>query len=83
MLVGGKGADSFVFGAARESRPAPATAGRRRRRRRLRRPGQRGGDLIDLRGIDADTTRAGDQAFAFGAAHGRGHLWLDDAEKVT
>jgi serralysin len=32
------------------------------------------GDRIDLRAIDADTTRDGNQAFAFGGT-GKGHVW--------
>jgi Ca2+-binding RTX toxin-like protein len=66
VLVGGRGDDVFVFGFA-DSAPgsadvirggdgAPAFEG----------AGRAGGDRIDLSGIDADTTRAGDQAFDFG-----------------
>jgi serralysin len=77
-LCGGKGADVFVF-AGTDSRPgacdrlvagggAAAFDG----------PGRTAGDLIDLRGIDADLTRPGDQAFAFGTSHARGHLWTTD-----
>lgn len=82
-LVGGKHADVFVFNKATESRPgavdrviagggAPAFQG----------PGDAAGDLIDLRGIDADATLSGNQAFTFGGT-GRGHLWLRDVGNVT
>lgn len=33
-----------------------------------------GGDLIDLRAIDADVTRGGNQAFTWGGGFGSGHL---------
>jgi serralysin len=67
VLVGGWGADIFDFNRVRESRPtapdicvtdgsAPAFQG----------AGVAKGDRIDLSGIDANTTRAGNQAFAFG-----------------
>jgi serralysin len=75
-LIGGRGADVFIF-AGTESRPAaadrlmsgsgaPAFDG----------PGHAAGDLIDLRGVDADLTRPGDQDFVFGVSHARGHLWM-------
>jgi serralysin len=83
QLIGGKGFDAFVFAACSDSRPsacdrllaggaAPAFDA----------PGRASGDVIDLRAIDADTTAAGNQAFAFGGT-GRGHLWLRDSGNVT
>jgi serralysin len=84
VLVGGKGDDCFVFSSASHSRAGSADkllAGGGVRA--FEAPGAGDGDLIDLRGIDADTTRAGDQAFAFGEGHGRGHLWLENRGKVT
>ncbi|HVL21058.1 MAG TPA: M10 family metallopeptidase, partial [Amaricoccus sp.] len=84
VLVGGKGDDRFVFVKVSESRPGACDRLEADSRAiAFDDPGSRDGDRIDLRGIDADTTRAGDQAFAFGAGHGRGHLWLEETEKVT
>lgn len=82
-LVGGKHADVFVFSSRDDSHPgavdrivagghAPA----------FEAPGAGSGDLVDLRGIDADALAGGDQAFAFGGT-GRGHLWLRDVGSVT
>ncbi|MFO1141761.1 MAG: M10 family metallopeptidase [Amaricoccus sp.] len=82
-LVGGKGADVFIFSGT-ESRPgacdrivagggAAAFEG----------AGRAGGDVIDVHGIDADASRAGDQAFVFGGSHGRGHLWLTQVGDVS
>jgi serralysin len=84
VLVGGKGDDCFVFSSTSHSRAGSADklfAGGGVRA--FEAPGAGDGDLIDLRGIDDDTTRAGDQAFAFGEGHGRGHLWLENRGKVT
>ncbi len=83
-LIGGKGADVFVFthswdshGGVRDRLAAGGGAAA------FEHPGSAAGDLIDLHGIDADTVRAGDQAFIFGGAHTRGHLWLHDVGGVT
>ncbi|MAS44791.1 MAG: hypothetical protein CML43_16995 [Rhodobacteraceae bacterium] len=56
-LIGGRGDDMFVFEALRH-------AGRDGKGDRIVDFG-RGGDLIDLSGIDADAIARGDQAFAF------------------
>lgn len=82
-LIGGKGADVFVFcdcdsrANARDrivaGGGAPAFEG----------AGRGGGDVVDVHGIDADTTRAGDQAFVFGGSHARGHLWLTQVGDVS
>ncbi|MBP7001501.1 M10 family metallopeptidase [Amaricoccus sp.] len=76
VLIGGGGADVFDFDLAVESRPgardelreeagrAPAFEG----------AGVAGGDRIDLAGIDADTTRGGDQAFHLGGGAAIGRL---------
>ncbi|MFT3975296.1 MAG: M10 family metallopeptidase [Amaricoccus sp.] len=82
-LVGGRQRDVFVFARTADSRPgavdklaagghAPAFDG----------AGDAAGDVIDLRGIDADVVRHGSQSFTFGGS-GRGHLWLDDVGGVT
>ena len=83
LLLGGTGADVFVFTSPVDSRfgapdrlaggGAAAFDG----------PGAAAGDLIDLRGIDADTVLSGDQPFAFGASMARGHLRLHEAGSVT
>lgn len=82
-LIGGKHADVFVFASTADSRPVAhdrLIAGGHAAA--FERPGPNRGDLIDLRGIDADTSTAGDQAFLFGGS-GRGHLWLEDVRSVT
>lgn len=82
-LTGGRHADIFVFSRLGDSKPgacdeivpgghASAFEG----------PGSAAGDVIDLRGIDADATRPGNQAFTFGGV-GPGHLWLRDVGAVT
>lgn len=73
-LIGGSGDDIFRFGAASDSEPGRADT--------LVGGGGSvafvsGSDVIDLAAIDADTTRAGNQAFAFGTDHGTGHLWVE------
>ncbi len=84
LLIGGAGADIFRFLSARDSRPGAAD--------RIcagggvvafEGAGAPGGDRIDLRSIDADITRAGDQAFQFGTARDKGHLWLVEVGNVT
>jgi serralysin len=83
VLVGGLGGDVFVFDDG-ESRPGAcdrlvagggAVA--------FQRPGAAACDTVDLRRIDADALRAGDQAFVFGTSKARGHLWLDEVGRVT
>jgi Ca2+-binding RTX toxin-like protein len=46
-------------------------------------PGALPGDLIDVSGIDADMTTAGNQAFVFGTATGAGRLWAVDVGTRT
>jgi serralysin len=83
-LVGGRGDDVFGFAGVGSSRPGRCD--------RLRAgdgaaafegTGRGSGDRIDVSGIDADLTRRGDQAFAFGAGGGPGRLWLDEVDDVT
>ena len=57
-LVGGAGEDTFVYTAYADSRAGAAN-------RDVINGFDRGADLIDLALIDADTTRAGNQAFRF------------------
>jgi len=64
-LIGGSGSDVFVFTALSDSRGAAVDTIKDFRR---------GSDHIDLRGIDANTKIAGDQAFSFigkAAFHGK------------
>lgn len=83
VLVGGRAADVFRFDDG-DSRPGAAD--------RLVRgdgmpafqgAGRAGGDVIDLRAVDADSGRAGDQAFVFGGGQGRGHLWMAEQNGVS
>jgi serralysin len=65
LLIGGSGADVFVFSSSSHSRMSSADTIKDFRR---------GSDHIDLRGIDANTKVAGDQAFTFigkNAFHGK------------
>lgn len=83
MLVGGRGDDVFVFRSVEASpygRMDVLRAGAGARA--FEAPGRGDGDLIDLRGIDADEGAAGNQAFAFGGL-GRGHLWLIEIGSTT
>ena len=83
-LCGGKGADTFVFRKVSDSsRGASDTLVAGDGAKAFQGSGHRGGDVVDLSGIDADTVRGGDQAFKFGAATGRGHLWLEDHGRNT
>ena len=78
-LFGGSGNDYFVFGDASESSPFT-----RDTIYGFEGAGQPGGDVIHLRGIDADTTTFGDQAFHFGnGPGGAGTLWAVDAGADT
>jgi serralysin len=65
LLIGGSGADTFIFHGCSESRGSTADTIK---------DFSRGSDHIDLRSIDAHTTRLGDQAFTFigaNAFHGK------------
>ncbi len=84
LLIGGEGRDVFRFLSARDSRLdtvdricAVGGAGA------FEGAGAAAGDRIDVRGIDADTTRSGDQAFLFGTSKDKGHLWLVEVGDVT
>jgi len=84
LLIGGRGDDVFVFASVGAS---PCGRGDRLKAGggadAFEGAGRAGGDLIDLRGIDADVTRPGDQAFVFGAGAGRGRLWLTEDGDAT
>lgn len=72
VLSGGPGADTFVFFFARHSTlDAPDVI------RGFDGAGARGGDRIDLSGIDADTTHPGNQAFQFGST-AQGSIYLTE-----
>lgn len=73
VLMGGAGSDRFDFDHVAESsnRARDVIVG-------FSGAGVRGGDLIDLRDIDAVADLRGDQAFAFGTAKGAGRLWAVD-----
>lgn len=84
LLQGGGGNDRFVFIAAGESPLGAAcdvlqaggggTA--------FDGAGNAPGDRIDLSGIDANVTAAGNQAFIFGGT-GKGHVWCVNSGNIT
>lgn len=83
VLIGGAGTDTFRFlsgnsqpGALDSLRSGDGGAA-------FDGAGAAGGDRIDLRGIDANTSLAGDQAFQLGTTHGIGHLWLSESGTNT
>lgn len=69
-LRGGGGADTFIFAAA-----TGTNAGQRDRIADF----EHGIDRIDVSGLDADPTLAGDQAFTFDDGRGPGHVWAEAA----
>jgi subtilisin-like proprotein convertase family protein len=85
LLYGGAGSDRFRFGSVDDS---PAGAGRCDVLGAVggvafANPGRAPGDLIELWGIDADETAAGDQAFVFDASEAIGSLRCVDVRAVT
>lgn len=83
VLVGGAGQDTFKFGAMIGSVPGAVdqiTAGDGGNA--FDGAGTAAGDLLDLYGIDADSTQAGNQTFAFGGT-GRGHVSVVDSGTDT
>lgn len=84
ILVGGTGRDSFMFAFASHS---PGGVGRDEIRAgdgaiAFEGAGSAVGDLINLQAVDADTTRSGDQTFAFGSTD-KGGLSLIDVDGNT
>lgn len=77
-LFGGQGRDVFDFNAASDS----GAAGRDRITR-FDGAGGAAGDRIDLQGIDADATLAGDQAFVLAATGAAGTLRLTEVGGMT
>lgn len=84
LLIGGRGDDVFKFNTVAESpnggadrikgnNSAPAIQG----------VGRAGGDVIDLSGIDADTTRRGNQAFELDNSQETGTIWLRNGNGQT
>jgi Ca2+-binding RTX toxin-like protein len=93
-LNGGTGEDTFVFAIENPSAFSPrlpSLAGSATVIDGMEGVGLAGGDLIDLRGIDADAGVSGDQSFTFlgvqtyedGIAYGPGGLWLADFDDQT
>jgi serralysin len=85
VLVGGLGSDSFDFDFVSESAVGNAVcdviqAGGGATA--FQGAGADGGDRIDISGIDADATVAGNQAFAFGGT-GKGHVWCVNSGSTT
>ena len=76
-------ADIFVFARAEASPDGRCDRLAGCRGRRLRGAGTPGGDRIDLRGIDADVIRSGDQTFVFGAGSAAGGSARGDATART
>lgn len=86
MLIGGSGADTLSGGAGddtfrlnRAADSAPAAPDTVMHPEGI---GRTGGDLFDLRGVDADTTRPGNQPFVLGH-DGKGGLIVVDADGYT
>lgn len=74
LLKGGLGNDIFVFTANTSTPGARDKIGEGGNA--FEGAGKPGGDLIDVSGLDADTTAAGMQDWIFGTSHARGHLWV-------
>ena len=84
QLVGGLGNDTFVFTAAAHSLGTSRdTIAAGDGAIAFEGAGAAAGDKIDLSAIDADTTKAGDQAFAWGTATGKAKLWAVNSGNVT
>lgn len=81
-IIGGPGADALFGGPGRDLFRFVAASDSARRSRDaiedFEGAGAARGDRIDLREIDADATRPGDQAFRFGTETGLGRLYLRD-----
>lgn len=82
LLIGGTGSDVFRFDEGDSTPGAADQLCRGGGAVAFEGPGLGRGDVIDLRDIDANSARTGDQAFVFGG-HGQGHLWLEDAGQAT
>ena len=85
-LVGGSGRDVFLFHSVADS---PASAADVIRGAgggsAFAAPGAGFGDRIDLSGLDANTSLAGQQGFAWGGTSkmGTGYLWLENVGSET
>lgn len=92
ILAGGAGADTLIGGAGNDVFRFDARSDSGLNARDLiragggapafDRPGEGGGDRIDVSGIDANTRASGNQSFDFGGT-GRGHLWLSESGSNT
>ncbi|WP_374301818.1 DUF4082 domain-containing protein [Paracoccus sp. (in: a-proteobacteria)] len=82
-LIGGEGEDRFVLRSSTDSQPGAGDVIRAGDGGlAFEGAGRSGGDVIDLRAIDADTTASGNQTFNFGDK-GKGGVWLLDDGGVT
>ena len=81
-LAGGAEADVFAFRFLRHSAPGRCDEIVRSGGAAFEGAGRPGGDRIDLRAIDADVTRPGDQAFVLDA-RGAGRLWVTGADGAS
>jgi Ca2+-binding RTX toxin-like protein len=75
-LDGGSGNDVFVFAASGSTPDEQDRIAFGEDAVSFEGAGKAGGDLIDVSGLDADTTAAGVQDWVFGTSHARGHLWV-------
>jgi serralysin len=82
-LYGGGGDDVFVFLSVEDSLSGAADKIRADDAPAFEGAGGQGGDLIDLRAIDADETISGNQAFVLDGDRETGHLWLTDDDGDT
>ena len=83
-LVGGTGADTFVFNSITDSsRNATDIISGGDGARAMEGVGVKGGDVIDLSGIDANENLAGNQAFAWSSAGTAGTLYLSERNGNT
>ena len=81
-LYGGKGDDTFVFDWVSDSTPTRRDVIGCADGVAFEGAGKAGGDVIDLRGLDADMTTPDFESFIFGGT-GKGHLSLTNSGSDT